>query len=324
MLEQLDGKTIVLGVIALDSDEVESAETVAARIERALPYTRDLVAAPDCGMKYLSREAAVRQAAVARRGCEDGQRMSRTCAQMIVHELLDRDEPGYRARRLETEAEMQRLINSGRAMDVAGELITLPVIVHVVYRTDAENVSDAQVASQIDVLNRDFRAANEDIASVPAPWKSLVGDAKIEFALSEDTRTETDAESFGPDDTVKSPRPGAGSRDRLAERVVLHARAAGCSATRSSRAARRRDRRGRHPQHGVRDHRHRPRSPSTSGAPPSTRSATGSACATSGATGTTAPATTSSPTRHAPARPTPASRSARTSRATTAPTGTCS
>lgn len=58
VLEQLSDKTIVLGVIALDSNEVESAETVAARIERALPYTQNLVAAPDCGMKYLTRDAA--------------------------------------------------------------------------------------------------------------------------------------------------------------------------------------------------------------------------------------------------------------------------
>jgi 5-methyltetrahydropteroyltriglutamate--homocysteine methyltransferase len=58
VLAELAGKTIILGVIALDSDEVETAETVRARIERALPYTQDLIAAPDCGMKYLSRESA--------------------------------------------------------------------------------------------------------------------------------------------------------------------------------------------------------------------------------------------------------------------------
>jgi 5-methyltetrahydropteroyltriglutamate--homocysteine methyltransferase len=58
-LGQLGGKTIILGVIALDSDEIESAETVAERLRRALPYTQDLVAAPDCGMKYLTREAAL-------------------------------------------------------------------------------------------------------------------------------------------------------------------------------------------------------------------------------------------------------------------------
>jgi 5-methyltetrahydropteroyltriglutamate--homocysteine methyltransferase len=58
VLSQLEGKTIVLGVIALDSNDVEDTETVAARLRRALPYTHDLVAAPDCGMKYLTREAA--------------------------------------------------------------------------------------------------------------------------------------------------------------------------------------------------------------------------------------------------------------------------
>src|SRR3954470_23502506 len=58
VLTDLAGKTIILGVIALDSEEVETPATVRARIERARPYAQDLIAAPDCGMKYLSREAA--------------------------------------------------------------------------------------------------------------------------------------------------------------------------------------------------------------------------------------------------------------------------
>ena len=58
VLSRLNGKTIVLGVIALDSDDVETPEVVRARIERALPYAQDIVAAPDCGMKYLTRESA--------------------------------------------------------------------------------------------------------------------------------------------------------------------------------------------------------------------------------------------------------------------------
>src|SRR5262249_30510479 len=58
VLDSLDGKTIILGVLDLSSDEVETPETVEARIRRAFPHTRALVAAPDCGMKYLSRAAA--------------------------------------------------------------------------------------------------------------------------------------------------------------------------------------------------------------------------------------------------------------------------
>jgi 5-methyltetrahydropteroyltriglutamate--homocysteine methyltransferase len=60
VLEELTGKTIILGAIALHTEEVETPETVADRIRRALPYkdASELVAAPDCGMKYLSRESA--------------------------------------------------------------------------------------------------------------------------------------------------------------------------------------------------------------------------------------------------------------------------
>jgi 5-methyltetrahydropteroyltriglutamate--homocysteine methyltransferase len=60
VLSALRGKTIVLGVLDLSTPEVESPETVAARIRRALPFVEasKIVVAPDCGMKYLAREVA--------------------------------------------------------------------------------------------------------------------------------------------------------------------------------------------------------------------------------------------------------------------------
>jgi 5-methyltetrahydropteroyltriglutamate--homocysteine methyltransferase len=60
VLETLPAKQIILGVIDLDDHAVETPETVASRIRRALPYKRpdELVAAPDCGMKYLPRDSA--------------------------------------------------------------------------------------------------------------------------------------------------------------------------------------------------------------------------------------------------------------------------
>ena len=58
VLEKLRGKTVILGVIALDDPAVETPETVAERLRRALPFHQDLIAAPDCGMKYLPRESA--------------------------------------------------------------------------------------------------------------------------------------------------------------------------------------------------------------------------------------------------------------------------
>jgi len=58
VLDSLGGKTIILGVLDLSTDEVETPDTVAARIRRAFPHTTRLIAAPDCGMKYLPRDAA--------------------------------------------------------------------------------------------------------------------------------------------------------------------------------------------------------------------------------------------------------------------------
>jgi len=60
VLEKLPSKIIILGVIDLSDMNVETPETVAARIRGALPYVgaERIVIAPDCGMKYLPREVA--------------------------------------------------------------------------------------------------------------------------------------------------------------------------------------------------------------------------------------------------------------------------
>ncbi|CAG0980736.1 MAG: 5-methyltetrahydropteroyltriglutamate--homocysteine methyltransferase [Rhizobiaceae bacterium] len=60
VLANLPDKTIILGVLDLSTHEVETPDTVAARIRRALPYVpaERLVIAPDCGLKYLPRDVA--------------------------------------------------------------------------------------------------------------------------------------------------------------------------------------------------------------------------------------------------------------------------
>ena len=60
VLKELPGKTVMVGVLDLSDPEIETAETVASRIRRALevlPAER-IVVAPDCGMKYLPRARA--------------------------------------------------------------------------------------------------------------------------------------------------------------------------------------------------------------------------------------------------------------------------
>jgi hypothetical protein len=142
----------------------------------------------------------------------------RTCAQMVVHELLVETQPEYRQRRIAVEDATRKSLESGQALKVAAKLITIPVVVHVVHREKQENISDAQVKSQIRVLNKDYRAKNADKSKVPAVWRSLVTDAKIEFQLATKdpagnpttgiTRTATTVAAFKPDDTVKSKKTG--------------------------------------------------------------------------------------------------------------------
>lgn len=122
----------------------------------------------------------------------------------------------------ETEAEVAlKLEEIDRRYDQIvsdNKVFTIPVVVHLVYRTADENISDEQINSQIDVLNADFRARNDDISKVPVAFKDSIGDGHIEFVLATVgpdgnpatgiTRSQTDRQSFGSDDGVKSSTSG--------------------------------------------------------------------------------------------------------------------
>ncbi len=62
--------------------------------------------------------------------------------------------------------------------------VTLPVVFHVVFYDDVENISDLQIRSQIDVLNRDFADASDNFYNVPEPFRILGEDSNIRFCLA--------------------------------------------------------------------------------------------------------------------------------------------
>lgn len=92
-------------------------------------------------------------------------------------------------------------------------VIRIPVVVHVIYKTATENISDAQIQGQIDVLNTDYRRLNADISTVPTVFQSLTADTRIEFQLAVRgpdcnpttgiTRTSTTEDSFPSDESMK-------------------------------------------------------------------------------------------------------------------------
>ena len=108
----------------------------------------------------------------------------RSCGAMIHHEILMETDPDYRQRRLSIEIASREYETDSARARAAFDVITIPVVVHVVYNTNAENISDAQIESQIRILNEDYRKQNADISKIPEPFKSLAADAKIEFKLA--------------------------------------------------------------------------------------------------------------------------------------------
>ena len=75
-------------------------------------------------------------------------------------------------------------LSTGANGTISEPVIRIPVVIHVLYNTPSQNISDAQIKSQIDALNRDFRRKNSDTANTPSRFKSIAADVAIEFVLA--------------------------------------------------------------------------------------------------------------------------------------------
>src|SRR5712664_3880539 len=118
----------------------------------------------------------------------------RDCRSVEYRQALISSQPGIAGKILEIEQFTQRHLQAP-SVAVTGidngdhgtkvlETITIPVIVHIVYNSAAQNISDEQVLSQIAVLNRDYRRLNGDTSRIPAYFSGLSADCGIRFALA--------------------------------------------------------------------------------------------------------------------------------------------
>lgn len=127
----------------------------------------------------------------------------RKCAAEEVLQQQMAADPTLRARMAEIENFTRTSIASGKAGSVANGVITIPVVVHVVYRTVAENISLAQIQSQIDVLNEDFNNENADRTKVSVDFQDEQTSVGVRFVLDQVIRLQTKKRSWGTDDAVK-------------------------------------------------------------------------------------------------------------------------
>ncbi len=103
---------------------------------------------------------------------------------MYVHRRIAAIDPEYRRRSRELETEIRSFIERYAAHGLRTGVVRIPVVVHVIWNTAAQNISDAQIQSQLDVLNADYRRKNSDATSVPMAFAGVAADARIEFALA--------------------------------------------------------------------------------------------------------------------------------------------
>ncbi|CAA0185679.1 GEVED domain-containing protein [Tenacibaculum maritimum] len=140
----------------------------------------------------------------------------RTCHAMENLEYRKSLDPELKRKMAEIERFTQRKITEKERYHgkVSGEIITLPVVVHILYTNSTNNISDAQIQSQLDVLNADFRRTNSDATN---KW-SQAADTQIEFKLATIdpngnpttgiTRTAVSTATWGTNDAMKKTSTG--------------------------------------------------------------------------------------------------------------------
>ena len=141
----------------------------------------------------------------------------RNCGTMEHYERAVQENPSYELNQIEIENFTNEFLSHNSGLDRA--VVTIPVVVHVVYNTTAENISDAQILTQIDVLNKDFAKMNADAANTPSVFTAANTD--IQFCLatvdptgaatSGITRTSTTTTAFSTNDAMKNNATGGKS-----------------------------------------------------------------------------------------------------------------
>jgi len=136
----------------------------------------------------------------------------RNCGTMQhLHEMEQRD-PKTAERMQLIERETETWIKNNSANKVAA-VVTIPVVIHVLYNTSSQNISDAQINSQMNILNADFRKLNSDISLTPSVFAGLTADCEIQFCLAQRDpsgnattgiiRKSTTVTSFSSNDNIK-------------------------------------------------------------------------------------------------------------------------
>ncbi|WP_247231415.1 zinc metalloprotease [Telluribacter sp. SYSU D00476] len=178
-----------------------------------------------CSENQFENEATLPDKSVSAR--LSGQGNDDKCATMKVLEEKIKENPGL-AKKLEAiEAQTQRFASNQKNGAGTGKpgggtggdggtstpytgTVTIPVYIHVIYNTSVQNISDAQIQSQINVLNADFNKTNSDISKTPSEFSGTTSSLDIQFTwnTANTVRKASSKTSWGTRDDMKYSRKG--------------------------------------------------------------------------------------------------------------------
>lgn len=143
---------------------------------------------------------------------QDGTVTRTRCAVNEHEAYLESKNPNRKAERAAYESAIQKWI-AENPDQTNRAVITIPVVVHVIYKNADENIPDAQIQAQIKILNEDYAYTNADGSTTPSAFKSLAANTGIQFCLAKRdpnnkvttgiVRKSTTVSGFSTDDKVK-------------------------------------------------------------------------------------------------------------------------
>lgn len=132
----------------------------------------------------------------------------RKCAANEVLEQQLAADPGLQGRMDAIEAFTRNVVANPQQYRLVNGVIEIPVVFNVLYKTAAQNVSDAQLQSQITVLNQDFSATNSDYNNSSTFNSVKSGNIAIRFVLDQIKRKSTTTTSWSTNDAMKKSAKG--------------------------------------------------------------------------------------------------------------------
>ncbi|MFS4474205.1 zinc metalloprotease [Chryseobacterium sp. T20] len=134
----------------------------------------------------------------------------RGCASEEIRQEALKKSPELQQRFAALESNTEKFANDVKFGKVLADgTVEIPVIVNVIYKTTAENVSDARIAEQIAVLNADYTGTNSDANKIPTEFQPVSsGDTKVKFRLVNTVRKSTSKTSWATNDDMKKASKG--------------------------------------------------------------------------------------------------------------------